>query len=157
MVGRHHRDVRGGFPGVERRRRARRTTASPARSCSSSPGASAATRATQARRRLPLAGLFGEQVELADGQTVVADENYIRESILNPSAKVVKGYQPIMPSYQGRLTDEEVFALVTYIQSLGDGQRGRARRGKSPAGTAAHGHEPGGSGRDAGGNGDPLS
>lgn len=66
-----------------------------------------------------LAGLFGRQVQLASGQTVMADENYIQESILNPSAKVVQGYQPIMPAYEGRLTDEQVFALVTYIESLG--------------------------------------
>jgi cytochrome c oxidase subunit 2 len=66
-----------------------------------------------------LAGLFGEQVQLTNGQSVVADENYLRESILKPSAKIVQGFQPIMPSYEGRLTDEQVFALVTYIQSLG--------------------------------------
>jgi cytochrome c oxidase subunit 2 len=80
-----------------------------------------------------VAGLFGEAVELADGQTVIADENYLRESILNPSAKIVKGYQPIMPSYEGRLTDDQVFALVTYIESLGP-------RGASPSeGTGAPG------------------
>ena len=72
-------------------------------------------------------------MELANGQTAVANENYIRESILNPSAKVVKGFQPIMPSYQGRLTSEEINALVTYIQSLGaQGGSGPS----SPAGTA---------------------
>ena len=66
-----------------------------------------------------LVGVFGSQVQLADGQTVTANEDYIRESILNPTAKVVKGFQPIMPSYQGRLTEAEVFAMVAYIKSLG--------------------------------------
>ena len=83
-----------------------------------------------------LAGLFGEQVELADGQTVVADENYLQESILEPQVKVVKGYQPIMPSYKGRLTDEEVFALVTYIESLGT-QGGAPSAAGTPQATGA--------------------
>ncbi len=94
-----------------------------------------------------LNGVFGKQVELANGQTVVADENYIRESILNPSAQVVKGFQPIMPSYQGRLSTEEVFALVTYIQSLGDGGGGAAAPGATvPVGTSAPGGATGGVG-----------
>jgi mono/diheme cytochrome c family protein len=66
----------------------------------------------------PLAGLIGEQVTLSDGQTITADEAYIRESILDPSARVVAGYQPIMPSFQGRISEEELTALVDYIRSL---------------------------------------
>lgn len=81
-----------------------------------------------------LAGLFGTQVTLESGQTVTADANYIQESILNPTAKVHKGYQPIMPSYQGRLSEEQVFALVQYVESLGEG--GAAAPGPTPAGTA---------------------
>jgi len=64
-------------------------------------------------------GVFGHQVELANGTSVTADENYLRESILSPMSKVVAGYQPIMPTYQGLLKDAELDALVAYIKSLG--------------------------------------
>ncbi len=70
-----------------------------------------------------LAGLFGKQVLLEDGRTVVADENYIRESILNPGAKIVSGFKPIMPSYQGQVSEESLMALVAYIKSLSQPQR----------------------------------
>jgi cytochrome c oxidase subunit II len=63
-------------------------------------------------------GLFGKAVALHDGQTVAADETYIRESIVNPAARVVAGYQPIMPTYRGQLTEEEIIQLIRYIQSL---------------------------------------
>jgi cytochrome c oxidase subunit 2 len=66
-----------------------------------------------------LAGLYNSSVKLADGSTVVADENYLRESILNPPAKIVAGFAPLMPSYRGQLTDEQVDQLVQYIKSLG--------------------------------------
>jgi cytochrome c oxidase subunit II len=65
-----------------------------------------------------LLGLFGKQVSLADGHTVVADENYIRESILNPQAKVVAGFQPIMPTFQGQVNEEDLLKLLAYIRSL---------------------------------------
>jgi cytochrome c oxidase subunit 2 len=65
-----------------------------------------------------LEGLFGRKVELEGGQSVVADENYIRESILQPNAKVVKGYKPVMPTFQGQLEEEEILQLITYIESL---------------------------------------
>jgi cytochrome c oxidase subunit 2 len=63
-------------------------------------------------------GLFGKTVAFQDGRTSVADEAYIRESILNPAAKVVSGYQPIMPTYRGQLSEEEIIQLIRYIQSL---------------------------------------
>lgn len=64
-------------------------------------------------------GLFGSEVQLADGSTVIADENYIRESIENPQAKIVKGYeQVIMPPYPGALSELELNALIAYIKSL---------------------------------------
>jgi len=66
-----------------------------------------------------LAGLYNNPVLLEDGRTVVADENYIRESILQPGAKVVKGFKPIMPTFQGQLNDEQLNALVAYVKSLG--------------------------------------
>ncbi len=65
-----------------------------------------------------LAGLAGRAVMLADGRTVTADAAYIRESILSPTAKIVKGYQPIMPSFQGKLSDTQINQLTAYIQSL---------------------------------------
>jgi cytochrome c oxidase subunit 2 len=69
----------------------------------------------------PLQGLFGQPVLLADGSTTVADENYIRESILSPSARIVAGYQPIMPSFSGRLSEEDILDLLAYIKSIGPG------------------------------------
>src|SRR5271156_5494820 len=65
-----------------------------------------------------LNGVFGGKVALADGSTVTADEQYIRESIFNPNAKIVAGYQPVMPSYQGQLTEEETLDLISYVKSL---------------------------------------
>jgi cytochrome c oxidase subunit 2 len=65
-----------------------------------------------------LEGLFGSQVQLLDGSTVVADDDYIRESILNPASKVVAGWQPIMPTYQGQLNEEQLAQLMTYVRSL---------------------------------------
>ncbi len=66
-------------------------------------------------------GAFGKREQLSDGSTITVDENYLRESILNPRTKIVAGYQPIMPTYQGLLNDAEVDALVAYIKSLGEG------------------------------------
>jgi cytochrome c oxidase subunit 2 len=66
-----------------------------------------------------LVGLFGKTVQLASGGTVKADEAYIRESILQPSAKVVAGYQPVMPTFQGLVTEEGVLQLIEYVKSLG--------------------------------------
>ncbi len=67
-----------------------------------------------------LVGLYGKSVQLASGAVVKADEAYIRESILQPTAKIVAGYQPIMPTFQGLVTEEGVLQLVEYIRSLGD-------------------------------------
>jgi len=68
-----------------------------------------------------LAGLYGSQVRLADGRTVVADEAYLRESILDPSATVVAGHQAIMPTYRGQVTEEELLQLIGFIRGLGEG------------------------------------
>jgi cytochrome c oxidase subunit 2 len=65
-----------------------------------------------------LDGLLGKPVKLTSGATVTADEDYIRESIVTPSAKVVAGYQPIMPTYQGLVSEEGLMQLVAYVQSL---------------------------------------
>jgi cytochrome c2 len=66
-----------------------------------------------------LVGIFGTEVPLEGGETVVADEGYLRDSILNPHAQVVAGYPPIMPSYQGRVNDQQLNDLIEYIRSLG--------------------------------------
>lgn len=63
-------------------------------------------------------GRFGKEEKLADGTEILIDENYIRESILQPQAKVVMGYQPVMPTYQGVLKDRQIDALIAYIKSL---------------------------------------
>ena len=48
----------------------------------------------------------------------MADEAYVRESILNPAAKVVKGFQPVMPTFQGLVTEEQLLQLIAYVRSL---------------------------------------
>ncbi len=65
-----------------------------------------------------LANLFGKPVRLADGRTVVADENYYRESIMTPMAKVVEGFQPIMPTFQGLVSEEQLMQLIAYLKTL---------------------------------------
>ncbi|MEM6786692.1 MAG: cytochrome c oxidase subunit II [Myxococcota bacterium] len=63
-------------------------------------------------------GLWGNDRKFADGTSEKADENYIRNSILNPKGQVVAGYQPVMPTYQGRLSDEEIQFLIAYFKTL---------------------------------------
>jgi cytochrome c oxidase subunit 2 len=65
-----------------------------------------------------LQNLFGKAVELANGERVVADEAYIRESILNPQAKITVGFQPIMPTFQGLVTEEQLLELIEYVKTL---------------------------------------
>ena len=69
-----------------------------------------------------LTGLFGKQVQLNNGATVVADETYVRESILNPQAKIVAGYQPIMPTFKGLVSEEQLLQLIAYIKEKGGGE-----------------------------------
>jgi len=57
-------------------------------------------------------------VQLTDGRKVVADEAYLRESIMNSQAKVVQGYQGIMPAFQGMVTEENLLQLIAYIKTL---------------------------------------
>jgi cytochrome c oxidase subunit 2 len=73
--------------------------------------------------------LFGRQVPLADGRTVIADEAYIRESILDPGAKLVAGYQNIMPTFRGQVSEEEIIELIAWIKALPRG--GTPRRVES--------------------------
>lgn len=64
-----------------------------------------------------LTGLFGKPVHLSDGSTVIADENYIRDSILQPKKQVVAGFDPVMPSFQGQLDEDDLIALIAFIKS----------------------------------------
>ncbi len=65
-----------------------------------------------------LQGLFGRTVTLQSGERALIDEAYVRESILNPSAKITAGYQPIMPTFQGLVSEEQLLELVEYVKSL---------------------------------------
>ena len=66
-----------------------------------------------------LAGLYGTTVMLSDGTSVKADDNYIRESILNPQAKIVRGFTPIMPTFQGQVSEDDLLRLLAYIKTMG--------------------------------------
>jgi cytochrome c oxidase subunit 2 len=65
-----------------------------------------------------LEGLFGNSVTLQSGEKITVDEAYVRESILNPAAKVAGGFQPIMPTFQGLVTEEQLLELIEYVKSL---------------------------------------
>ncbi|TFY97204.1 cytochrome c oxidase subunit II [Ramlibacter humi] len=64
-----------------------------------------------------LRGLLGREVHLSDGRSLVADENYVRDSILLPEKDVVAGFQPVMPSFAGQVSEEDIQALIAYIRS----------------------------------------
>jgi cytochrome c oxidase subunit 2 len=72
-------------------------------------------------RAPPLEGLYGRPVPLSDGTIVVADEAYLRDAILKPRAQIVAGYDPLMPSYQGKISEDELIGIVAYIKSLAVG------------------------------------
>jgi cytochrome c oxidase subunit 2 len=63
-------------------------------------------------------GVFGKQTALQTGASVLVDEGYIRESITNPQAKLVAGFGPIMPTFQGQISEDQLVQLVAYIKSL---------------------------------------
>jgi cytochrome c oxidase subunit 2 len=71
------------------------------------------------QRGAKLEGVYGTDVKLTTGQVVKADDEYIRNSILNPSSQIVEGYQPIMPTFKGQVTEEQLVSLIAYIKSLG--------------------------------------
>jgi cytochrome c oxidase subunit 2 len=84
-----------------------------------------------------LQGAFGKPVLLQDGRTVTIDENYVRESILDPGAKVVNGFKPVMPTFQGLVSEEQLNALVAYVKSLSQpiptqSKTAAASQGKGP-------------------------
>lgn len=71
-----------------------------------------------AQRGAKLEGIFGKEVKLVGGQTAARDDAYLRNSILNPGGQVVEGFQPIMPTFKGQVTEEQLVSLVAYIKSL---------------------------------------
>jgi len=70
--------------------------------------------------------IYGETAVFKDGTNTVIDENYLRESILDPMSKVVAGFEPVMPTYQGKLNDREIVAIIQYIKSLSEKHRSEA-------------------------------
>ena len=86
--------------------------------CASCHGASG-----EGGRGPTLAGAFGRQTPLQTGETVPADEAYIRESILNPQAKLVVGFGPIMPTFQGQISEDQLVQLIAYIKSMQAGSQ----------------------------------
>jgi cytochrome c oxidase subunit 2 len=73
----------------------------------------------QQSRTPNLRGIYGSRIQLASGQTVLADDAYIRESILNPNAKLVAGFHTdVMPTFQGQITEEQLLQLIVYVKSL---------------------------------------
>ena len=77
-----------------------------------------------------LVGVYGHPVHLSNGQTLTADDAYVREAILTPTARIVSGYKPIMPSFQGQLSEEQILDLVAYVRSLGKEQGKQQEMGK---------------------------
>jgi len=73
----------------------------------------------------PLEGLIGRTVHLQDGRSLVADENYVRDSILEPRKDIVAGHQPVMPSFAGQLDEEDIAALVAWMRATAPRAEGR--------------------------------
>jgi cytochrome c oxidase subunit 2 len=72
------------------------------------------------RIRAPsLSGVYGRPVPLESGETVLADDRYLRDSILLPQRQVVAGYAPVMPNYAGQISEEDLFQLIQYLKTLG--------------------------------------
>jgi len=79
---------------------------------------------TAVLRAPALDGILDSKVTLSTGKTVTVDEAYVRESILKPQAKLVAGYDPIMPTYEGQVSETEILQLIAYIKSLGETKTG---------------------------------
>jgi cytochrome c oxidase subunit 2 len=86
-------------------------------------GCSSCHTATNTGRGPSLVGVYGRPVKLSDGQSTVADENYLREHILTPGRKVVAGYPAIMPTFKGLISEEQLLELIAYLRSLRQEER----------------------------------
>ena len=96
-------------------------------------GCSTCHRPDSGARGPNLEGLYGRAVRLQDNRVILADDNYVRESILDPNAKIVSGFMPIMPTFRGVLDEEELLQLVAYIKSM-SGQTGQPLNNRSTPG-----------------------
>jgi cytochrome c oxidase subunit 2 len=100
---------------------------------------------TGAARAPDLGGLYGQNVPLQDGRMVPADEEYIRESILDPSAKIVAGHQNIMPTFRGQITEDEIIQFIAWLKTLKPGEMPRrVEESAPPKGTPPINSPPGG-------------
>jgi cytochrome c oxidase subunit 2 len=88
-----------------------------------------------------LQGVFGKPVQLEDGRILNVDENYIRESILDPGAKVVKGFKPVMPTFQGLVSEEQLNALVAFVKSQSQPGPAGAKTAAAPQDKAPEGSQ----------------
>jgi cytochrome c oxidase subunit 2 len=68
----------------------------------------------------PLEGIYGKQVPLASGEVVTADEEYLRDSILLPGKQISAGYENLMPSFSGHISEAEIMQIIAYLKSLGE-------------------------------------
>jgi cytochrome c oxidase subunit 2 len=75
-------------------------------------------KSTSSGRGPSLIGIYDKPVTLKNGQEVTVDVDYIRESILQPRAKIVDGYEPIMPIFEGQISEQSLLQIVSYIKSL---------------------------------------
>jgi cytochrome c oxidase subunit 2 len=91
-------------------------------------GCSICHRASDTGQGPALAGLFGKSVKLEGGGSAIADEGYIRESILEPRAKVVAGFPPVMPTFKGLISEDGIMQIVAYLKSLANEERARSER-----------------------------
>ena len=89
--------------------------------CSGCHGANASVHAPK------LEGLFGRRVQLSDGTSVLADERYIHDSVMLPRSQIVAGYAPIMPSFQGQITEDDLLDIIEYVKSLRNADPGLVR------------------------------
>ena len=89
---------------------------------------------TSGGRGPSLNNVYGHEVELQGGGKVVADDAYLRESIVNPQAKIVNGYLPIMPTFQGMVSEEQLMQLIAYVKSLKGPAEGTPGAAQPPAG-----------------------
>ncbi|MEZ4655375.1 MAG: cytochrome c oxidase subunit II [Candidatus Eisenbacteria bacterium] len=94
-------------------------------------------------------GLWGKTRTFQDGSSRVADENYVRQSVLEPQSQIVKGFEGVMPTFQGRLRDPEINALIAYIRSLGENQGGQPAGEQTPDSQNPDGQTPDGGSPDS--------
>jgi cytochrome c oxidase subunit 2 len=86
-----------------------------------------------------LVGKYGTDQKLASGQTVKVDDGYIRNSILNPTSQIAEGFQPIMPTFKGQVTEEQLVSLIAYIKSLGGNGSGASSSSSGGGATTSTG------------------